>query len=124
MANTEDYPSRWSTVHLGLRADDLDTDPYVPFRDAALARGWKVFVDGDGWQSWGELPRTDANDDDTMHVQVAVPTKAEAADAVTALRGSRLPFVPIVDTDSHAVATIVVSAAEDWSQQTYRETFA
>lgn len=54
-------------LHLGLKPADLN----MFFRDVHHL-GLRVFVDGDGWNAWGESVGVNGNDADTLHIIIAV----------------------------------------------------
>lgn len=50
-------------LHLGVAPEHVERVSGI-LRDNGLT----VFVDGDGWNVWGEMPGTDDNDAETLHV--------------------------------------------------------
>lgn len=127
MTNTENqarYPEGWSTVHFGLSPRVLVGPEWIEMRDQMRTVGWKTFLDGDGWQAWGQAPGTEDNIARTLHVQVAAPTHFEAAKVVNFLRRSLLPFVTSPDAeDGKSRYTVAVTTSEDWKVVLYTELF-
>ena len=59
------------TLHLGIHRIYLDIALDEIRREVSEHDDLDtIHQDGDGWLAWGEAPGTDANDEDTMHVQV------------------------------------------------------
>ena len=123
MAYTENYPTGWSTVHIGLPIRITNSAVFDDMRGAAQANAWNILIEGDGWQDWGTPLSTGDNDNETVHVQIATPDHMGAARAVRLLRGSGLPFAARMTPESRPAYTIAVTAAEDPSVTLYTELF-
>lgn len=99
-------------LHIGVVAADLQH-----VKRAASRAEITSYVDGDGWNAWGERPGTDVNDSITLHVVFDID--GDKADAVlasemllTAIHASGARLV-VSDDDFKVIA--VLSRMSDWS---------
>jgi hypothetical protein len=110
---TPDYPRGWVSVHCGLSkyvAPTIAEAVRKEFGDPT-----RSFIDGDGWNCWGEPPSTDLNDKHTRHVQFATPYIATAMDIRAHLEERYSDdLVPILTGDDSYIRT-VISGSEDWA---------
>lgn len=78
--------------------------------------GLKTFVDGDGWNAWGEKPGTDVNDADTMHIVVAVEAGNFAdLDKVVQALGNKGLLTPMGGYEDQAGHAAVLTDMDDWT---------
>lgn len=80
------------------------------------SEGLKTFVDGDGWNAWGEKPGADVNDADTMHIVVAVEAGNFAdLDKVVQALGNKGLLTPMGGYEDQVDHAAVLTNMEDWS---------
>lgn len=66
-------PNKSFDIHLGL------TDTYAEmFQSHMESQGFEVHRAGDGWETWGEDPNKNGNDENTAHVVLRVKNIEEA----------------------------------------------
>ena len=96
-------------LHLGLIEEDHDA-----FRRAMESRHLTMYVDGDGWEVWGEKPEINGNSGPLRHVIVEVANhnqgKAIAAYAQKHFVGNAGPYY-----SAQISSTAVLSDSEVWS---------
>lgn len=71
----------------------------------------RLINDGDGWNSWGEKPGTDANDRNTRHIIIRVNKLGEAIDAAIEIVNHDEGGLKAMDDGDLAVVT----HSSDWS---------
>lgn len=78
--------------------------------------GLRTFVDGDGWNAWGEKPGTDVNDADTMHIVIAVEAGNFAdLDKVVQALASKSLLIPMSGYEDQVGHAAVLTDMDDWS---------
>lgn len=120
-------------LHLGIHKDKLGRlDEPLPLPagygtgDLTIAKVLSPippYLDGDGWNSWGEKPGTDVNDEVTMHVMFHVPEWLTPRPFVQALDNEGL-LTPMADQyvapgTEHLVQSDIVAvltSATVWSE--------
>lgn len=69
--------------------------------------GNRFYIDGDGWETWGEALGTDRNDKKTLHISIAVASTWEARLVAKLLMGE----TTVSKYDGHYA---VLSDHDDW----------
>lgn len=92
-------------LHIGINAADLICAHNV------VRQTFKVHMDGDGWETWGEAVGTAGNDLDTFHFVVHVKGRKQARRVVTALHGS-VTLQPMAQRDQRAIIAVLTDAAD------------
>lgn len=112
------------TVHAGVTPATAAT-----VRAYLDGLGLDVFLDGDGWNSWGEAPGTDANDATTLHIQARVDDLGQAIDLAVngyGMHREQAILVPSTGATEGELGPeylgqdgnlIVVSEEADWAEQ-------
>lgn len=115
-----EYPRGWFTVHFGLSkyvAEEVAAKVTAAFTspdDPEAARpNW--FIDGDGWNSWGEPPSTESNDKHTRHVQIVTPFLAVAMSIRTKLEAEYYDDLVPIETGDASYLQSLISGSEDWA---------
>ena len=106
-------------LHLGIDPLNLAT----ALRIIRLNRRPTPFIDGDGWECWGEAVGTDVNDRRTLHVVVEVPTRKHGRQLASALHAfsvltpmaRQAPRQQARDDANGAFA--VITDPVDWSEK-------
>lgn len=81
-----------------------------------------VYVEGDGWNCWGEKPGTDINDETTYHVVIPVSSPRHGQQIVTELLEDQYGFKNLIPMqqpwwdEDHAEVIAVVTDGQDWSR--------
>lgn len=115
-------------LHMGLRLvaePDLIIGLTGMVADFYEADAPFVFVDGDGWNCWGEDVGTDLNDADTYHVVIPVKSPREGQKIVAHLLDfnfGHLHLAPIRDSlhgEDQVPVIAVITDGRDWSMRAH-----
>lgn len=99
-------------IHIGLRPEDIDF-----FRDRAKEVSGEVYVDGDGWEVWGDKIGQNGNDD-IAHV---ICRTADADEAILLAHNFSIRYLPILksmhlqSSEVNNGLIVAVTRAEDWA---------
>ena len=106
-----------TVLHVGARPENVKT-----IVDFARRAGLETYVDGDGWNVWGEAPGTDANDAETRHIVLEGENLAGWVWTlvVAKMESEGLPLVPMSSENDRGLLA-VVTEYEDFAED--RETF-
>lgn len=97
-------------VHFGAKQSDIPALTEV-FRPAI------VFVDGDGWNCWGDKPGADVNDADTYHVVIKAPIFHDALVVRSLVLARKDLLVPMGGHRTQEGILVIVSDWDDWADQ-------
>lgn len=103
-------------VHLGVEPERIDK-----VRDLLGKGPDAIYVDGDGWECWGEAPGTDVNNSTTMHMIFELPWESKPNNrqllertVEKVVKGLQEYLTPMqVDHQTGIIACL--SDSEDWS---------
>lgn len=95
-------------LHVGVEPARLDTVQQ-------MLEPRTTYVDGDGWEAWGEKPGTDINKPSTLHLIVEIEDDEIASNiAAITIAGLRSLLTPM-EADFQKNIIGVLSDAENWT---------
>jgi len=109
-------------LHMGLSLPDAKRLVEFVKDQATMTPALPVYVDGDGWNCWGEAVGSDINDESTYHVIIPVESPRAGQQLVLTLLDHQFGFERLVAMEqpwwpADAVGVIgVVTDGVDWAE--------